>query len=171
MILDAVQAAEKLNREQAHRAELPIALNTQVYANSQKTKPPYFELQDFCFFRPQEVDSKIPSDVCDAIFEMANQRVLPGWALALAPIEEMEKGRRGNPVTKPRLWMARGVALILPRISGNSVSAGMALIDNELVQQGFITLFDVDSEESHKVLISSTSNACETNINWPLIEN
>lgn len=131
--------------------ELPIAQLTAVYANSQKTKPPYFSRDDFCLFRPR--NNQISPEVCSAIVVLVESNELPGWLFALLPdYQEIESGAQGEP-PEDAIWMAKGTALICPRYSASGVRAGMVVCENPGAYE--IELYD-NKGYSKKVKIVTT---------------
>jgi hypothetical protein len=143
-VFQALSEGQKWEREQRHAYELPVAQLTSVYANSQKTKPPYFNTSDFYFFALED-ECTINVDVCATFLAIANDQRLPSWVLGLSPMEEIEKAKAGR-VAKTRMWMCRGLALICPNLEEGTLTAGMAVIDDNC-PVGEVEVFDVDSGE------------------------
>lgn len=166
-MLQALEQGKQIEREQDHRKELPTALSTSIYANSQKTKPPYFSPVDFCFFHNPE-ESRIPSDICDAFTELSRDEMLPTWALEYAPVEDLRKNVKGTKTVRSRAWMTKGLIVVLPVTSGNLVS-GMA-IASEDVPSGKITLWDIDTQEAHTIVVPpGTEPGSNLNSKWILL--
>ena len=146
-----------------HKYELPIARNTQVYVNSQRTKPPYARELDFCFFTPPD-QALIPAETCDTFFSLVEDGTMPAWVIALAPVDELEKNKQDKPTQRPRLWMSLGLALIAPKSNGEYVNVGMAIMDAGSIKTGVVTVWDADSDEAIDVIIESTENSVETEL-------
>jgi hypothetical protein len=141
---------QKWEREQRHANELPIAQLVSVYANSQKTKPPYFKTSDFYFFAPEE-ECQVNQDVCATFLSISDDQLLPSWVLGLSPMEEIEKVKAGR-VAKTRMWMCRGLALICPNLDEGTLTAGMAVIDDNC-PVGEVEVFDVDTGEGYMIRV------------------
>lgn len=82
-VLNGFWVMQKLHMNELHEQELPIALNTSVYANSQRdpksNKKPYSPY-DFTFYRPQETEG--PAGYYAACYVQALElKRLPSWAL------------------------------------------------------------------------------------------
>lgn len=107
--------------------------------------------------------------LCDAFAELLNEQIVPTWAVAIAPIEDLLKNKKGDKVPRPRLWMTRGIALFLPRYSSGSVFVELAVYDWSLAKTGLVTLWDIDSSESYEVLINNSSNDYETKISLDVL--
>lgn len=167
--MQALDAGQKLEREALHKAELAVARNTQIYANSQRTKPPYANVLDFCFFTPPDA-VRIPSSACDAFAELVAVDLMPAWAIALAPVDELRRGEKGQIVRKPRLLMCRGVALLAPHIMKDSLFVGLALLDDELVKPGdVVEVYDLDSPASYAIAVPDPMNAVESECYFELV--
>lgn len=124
--------------QELHLRELPIAQLTAVYANSQKTKPPYFSRDDFCLFRPR--NNQLTPEVCSAIVSLTESNELPGWLFELIPdYQEIELGATGEP-PEEKIWMTKGVALICPKYSASGVRAGMVACETPGIFE--VDLFD-----------------------------
>lgn len=132
-----------------HKTELPIAQLTAIYANSQKTKPPYYSPAELCIFTPKE--DKIPTLVCNTFINLAETSDLPVWALVLAPVSELESGANQKEVAKPRCWTSHGICLVAPQISAIGLKIGMALTNGK--KSGRINFFDVDNNQVYEVIV------------------
>lgn len=88
----------KARRKELHELEMPVALNTAVYANSQrdqkKASKPLGPL-DFCIYKDEE--SNGPSSYYAACYmHMVERKELPPWALfCLRDIASSAKGSAG----------------------------------------------------------------------------
>lgn len=149
LVFEALAQAQKLELERLHKMEMPIAQLTAVYGNSQKAKAPYFKTSDFYLFAPRE--SNFSPNTCATVLSLLEDKKLPPWALQLAPMEEIEGGNQGN-VTKPRMWMVRGLALICPSLNQGSLSATLALVEED-APSGEVVVFDVDSGDEHTIFV------------------
>lgn len=167
--MDALETGRKLEQESLHKYELPIARNTQVYANSQRTKPPYSKATDFCFFTPEN-STRIPSDICNAFLSLVREGVLPGWVVSTTPVEDFKGGCNDDPVRRPRCWMSRTVVLIGPRKSKDTVHAGAAILDPLGAESGKVTVWDVDSNQAIDIIIPESSQKFELDVVWEIVE-
>ena len=149
-MFQALSEGQKWEREQRHANELPVAQLVSVYANSQKTNPPYFKPSDFYFFAPED-ECQINQDVCVTFLSISNDQLLPSWVLRLSPAEEIQKAKAGR-VSKPRMWMCRGLALICPVLEDGVLTAGMAVIDDNH-PVGDVEVFDVDGDGDQSYMI------------------
>ena len=167
--MDALEAGRKLEQESLHKYELPIARNTQVYANSQRIKPPYAKATDFCFFTP-EISARIPSDTCNAFLSLVREGVLPGWIISTCPVEDFKGNSNDDPIKRPRCWMSRTVALIAPRKGKETVHAGAIMLDPLGAKPGKVTVWDVDSGQAIDVVIPESSQKFELDVVWEVLE-
>lgn len=140
-----------LEKERSHRNELPIAQNTAIYVNSQKTKPPYSSPLDFCFFSSGD-EGKVNSEVCDCFLSLSRDGLLPSWVLEVAPVEDIRKNAKGEKVTAVRAWMTKGLLLLLPKMNLSAVKSGMILASVEH-PVGKTTLWDVDTKKAYDLII------------------
>lgn len=164
LVLQALESGNELKREQAHSAELPIAQLTAIYVNSQKTKPPYARLYDFCLFK-SEGESLIPPEICDTFLKLVDDNDIPSWAISLAPLDEIRKGKGNGRVMYPRLWMCRGLALIAPRLEEGVLTAGIVVAEDDH-PFGEVEVWDVDTQKSHTLRIPENLPASTTEVAW-----
>lgn len=151
--------------QELHLRELPIAQLTAVYANSQKTKPPYFSRDDFCLFRPR--NNQLSPEVCSAIVALAESNELPGWLFEIIPdYQEIEINSTGTLPPEEKIWMTKGTALICPRYSASGVRAGMVVC--EIPGNFEVDLFD-EQGYSKRVRIS-TSEVVEYDVLFEVIQ-
>lgn len=149
-----------------YKQELPIAQLSAIYANSQKTKPPYYSPAELCIFTPKE--DKIPTVICNTFVNLAETMDLPVWALVLAPVSELESGANNKDIAKPRCWTSHGICLVAPQISAIGLKIGMALTDGN--KSGKVTVFDVDSNQSYEIVVPSDLKAgAYLDVVWELI--
>ncbi|MEW5857382.1 MAG: hypothetical protein AB1861_08375 [Cyanobacteriota bacterium] len=165
--MQALSEGKLLERESAHRRELPTALNTSIYANSQKTKPPYYAPLDFCFFQAPD-QGRIPSPVCDCFLALHREELLPAWSLEVAPVDELQKNTRGEKFEGVRVWMTKGLILLLPSREGQLVHIGMVLAGEEC-PSGKVTLWDTDSSVSHQVIVPKGVTGASFDVKWMVV--
>lgn len=85
--------------------------------------------------------------------------------MGLSPVEELQKAV-GGVVTKPRIWMVRGMALVCPQLENGLLTAGMVVIDDN-APTGLINFIDIDSGQVHQILIPSKfEEACLFDVLW-----
>lgn len=168
MVQHALKWGQKIEQEEAHRNEIAIAQLTSVYANSQKLKPPYTSPADYFHFRPKE--NGIPSWICNTFFDLSQSGDLPGWVISLAPVSELQRDRNDDPVSRPRLWLMRGIAAIAPRHTAFGLKVGMALIDED-IKPGRYRLWDIDTSEDYLVEVSGfVQSGAYFDLVWEIIE-
>lgn len=129
LILAAYKSGSQIEKERHYRAELPIASLHATYYNSHrdpdKSKP--IKVQDLCYFKSDE-QSRIPTIVGDTFFSLIRDKVMPQWALAIAPLEELRTLKRGLAVSYPRALIGKGIIIFNPRINEDTVEGSYALI-------------------------------------------
>ena len=114
-VLRGFHSLQRLHREALHEAELPIALNTAVYANSQrdpKSQKKAFSASDFAFYQP--IDDSGPSSYYAACYmSLLKNKKLPTWALfCYKDMADSDRGLTPGPVSA---LMAEDAILIGPR--------------------------------------------------------
>lgn len=162
LIYEALANGEELEKRNAHFHELPIALNTAVYSNSQRTKPPYASEKDYCFFQPVNL---LPSEVCDCFQALIDEEILPTWCLEFAPVDELKKNRKEKVIAAPRAWMWQDLVLLCPRFEGRILTIGMAIASDEH-PVGRTQIEDVDSGEVHTIIVPPKISGATTNAKW-----
>lgn len=167
--MDALEAGRKLEQETLHKYELPIARNTEVYANSQRLKPPYAKASDFCFFM-SDTSARIPSDTCNAFLSLVRDGTLPSWAVSHSPVEDFKGNRNDDPVRRPRCWMSRTVTLISPRMGKGTVHAGAAILEPLDAKPGRVTVWDVDNNQAIDIIVPDSAKQFELDIVWEVLE-
>lgn len=153
LILQALEYGAKLHAEELHLQELGISTLISVFVNanrSPKSKPA--KPTDFCYFKPTEISAKIPTQAADTFFELVKEGLLPGWAVGIAPIDNLRAAQKHKAVLRPRAWIGEGVLLVQPRLHANRVKVQFALIDCERSQ---IEVEDVDSGLRFRVDLGS----------------
>ena len=114
-VLKGFYRLQKTRRQELHELELPIALNTAIYANSQrdpKSQKKPFSVLDFTFYQPSEGNG--PSAYYAACYmHLLKAKQLPLWALfCYKEVAQSERGVTAGPI--PAL-MAEDAILIGPR--------------------------------------------------------
>ena len=116
-VLTGFVKAQRLRRDELHELEMPIALNTAVYANSQRdpksSKKPAGPLE-FALYRP--LDREGPSGYYAACYIAAlKSKLLPPWALfCYKEIAPSANGRAG----RLTILVSEDAILIGPRREG-----------------------------------------------------
>ena len=142
MILQAIEQGEKLEKERLHLSEIGIAQLTAFYYNSQKTKPPYKNVEDFCFFKPRQ---GLPEKLCNTFRNLLDATLVPAWCAIELPIVELENGATdGRPAT-PRLYSAPGIFLVAPEVYEETIVVAMAAFDEGILPGQYYLAFNVDN--------------------------
>lgn len=155
----------KLQREELHLHELGIAALSALFVNANRDpkKGQPVKPSDFFNFKQDEDLPKIASVCCDTFFSLVADQKLPQWALVLAPTESLLADRRQgvvrgglredfshNTSSLPRAFMRKGVLLVAPSITNNTVKAGLAIIDQV---EGKVSVIDVDIGTVHTIFV------------------
>lgn len=132
----------ELRRAELHELELPVALNTATYANSQRDpksqKKPYVVL-DFTFYQPTEGTG--PNAYYAACYmQLLKKKQMPSWALfCYKDVAQSDKGVAPGPIFA---LMAEDAILIGPRKINGSVTG--LLIAQESASGQVRTFRDTD---------------------------
>ncbi|WP_445634540.1 hypothetical protein [Nostoc sp. DSM 114161] len=120
----------KLHREELHLGELGIATLTSCFVNSNRDpKSEAAKPSDFFYFTPVEDEGdRIPNTAANAFFALADAGKLPGWCVAIAPVDKLVKSRNGVAVN-PVVWVGEGVVLIQPTIDNGLVRFPLGFVD------------------------------------------
>ena len=121
-------------------------------------------MYDFCLFKA-EGESLIPPEICDTFLKLIDDNNIPSWAISLAPLEEIQKGKGNGRIVYPRLWMCRGLALVTPRIEEGVLTAGIVLAEDDH-PVGEVEVWDVDTQKSYQIQIPANLPASTTEIAW-----
>lgn len=153
LILQALEHGARLQSEALHHQELGIATLTSCFINANRDpkKGEPSKAADFYYFQPKDHKIKIPAAACDAFFALTKENKLPGWAVAIAPIDII-RANKGNGKPLPgrvRAWSGDGVLLIMPHIDGDLVRCPLAFIKTK--RQGTILLRDVDAGTAFQI--------------------
>jgi len=161
--MSALEWGARLERERLHSSELPVAQLCAAFLNSQKLKPPYYGISDLCLFTPKS--DGIPSWVCDCFASLIDSEDLPSWVMELIPLSAILAGSASpGTAVKPRLWIAKGVALIGPRAVPGGIRAGAAVSDGAV--RGAVRLFDADNMSARTVIVPALSSGCYFDSFW-----
>lgn len=137
--MQALHYGAKLHREELHLAELGIATLTSCFVNSNRDpKSEAAKPADFFYFTPTDDEGdRISSAAANAFFALADAGKLPGWCVALAPVDKLAKSRNGDPCT-PVVWIGEGIVLIHPVIDDGLVRfpLGFVQASGEIVADG-----------------------------------
>lgn len=153
LILQALQHGAKLQSEELHLQELGIATLTSCFVNANRDpkKGEPSKASDFYYFQSKDQKIKIPAPACDTFFALTKESKLPGWAVAIAPLEII-RANKGNGKPLPgrvRAWSGNGILLIMPHIEGNVVRCPLALVKTK--RQGAVSLRDVDAGTAFQI--------------------
>jgi len=119
----------ELERAELHKYELPIALNTAVYANSQRdpksSKKPLSPL-DFSMYKP--IDAEGPSGYYGACYmHLVEKKELPSWALFC--FKQVASSARGTAGGRYALF-AEDAILVGPRNTENGVKGFLIALES-----------------------------------------
>lgn len=153
LILQALEHGAKLQCEQLHHQELGIATLTSAFINANRDpkKGEPAKASDFYYFQPKDQKIKVPAPACDTFFALTKENKLPGWAVAMAPMDIL-RANKGNGKPLPgrvRAWVGKGILLIMPIVDGDTVRCPLAFISTN--RQGSIALNDVDTNTLFRV--------------------
>lgn len=156
LILQALEHGAKLQRDELHMQELGISSLCALFVNANRDPKKGKPAKPADFYRFKDADNKLPAIACDAFFSLIDDRKMPGWAVGLAPIDELRRDRLFNPVRKPRALVGDGILLLCPNIGDSQISAAMAIVDST---GGVVEVCDVDSDQRYNVLIDAVEEA------------
>ncbi|MBD2489011.1 hypothetical protein [Aulosira sp. FACHB-615] len=111
--------------------ELGIATLTSCFVNSNRDpkKGEPVKPSDYFYFTPTEgSDIKISAVAANAFFALADAGKLPGWVVAIAPVDKLLKARTSDPI-KPLVWIGEGLVLLQPRVEDGVVKFPMGFVD------------------------------------------
>lgn len=167
LILSALEHGEKILAQKMHLKEIGIAQLTAVYANSQKLKPPYFTVKDFCHFWPK--DEHFSFEICQNILSLIEDNLLPDWVLSYLPINELGHRDRSFTVKKPRAFANPWIYILSPIITENNwINAPLAFIDSPKEKNAEI--YDLDNDEKYVVALPGSIDSINRDIQWELID-
>jgi hypothetical protein len=128
--LQALHYGAKLHREELHLAELGIATLTSCFVNSNRDpKSEAAKPSDFFYFTPTgDEGERISSTAANAFFALADAGKLPGWCVAIAPVDKLAKSRNGDPCT-PVVWIGEGLVLLQPIVDNGLVRFPLGFVD------------------------------------------
>ncbi len=128
--MQALHYGAKLHREELHLAELGIATLTSCFVNSNRDpKSEAAKPSDFFYFTPADDEGmSINSDAANAFFALADAGKLPGWCVAIAPVDKLAKSRNSSPCT-PVIWVGEGLVLIQPVVDDGLVRFPLSFVD------------------------------------------
>lgn len=120
----------KLHREELHLAELGIATLTSCFVNSNRDpKSEAAKPSDFFYFTAADDEGeRISSAAANAFFALADAGKLPGWCVAIAPIDKLSKSRNGIAVN-PSAWIGEGLVLLQPIADDGLVRFQLGFVD------------------------------------------
>ncbi|MFN6572382.1 hypothetical protein [Dendronalium sp. ChiSLP03b] len=114
-----------------HLAELGIATLTSCFVNSNRDpkKSEAAKPSDFFYFTPAEDEGeRISPAAANAFFALADAGKLPGWVVAVAPIDKLSKSRDGVTVN-PVVWVGEGLVLIQPSVEDGLVRFPLGFVE------------------------------------------
>lgn len=122
-----------------HLAELGIATLTSCFVNSNRDpKSEAAKPSDFFYFTPVEDEGdRINPIAANAFFALADAGILPGWCVAIAPVDKLTKFRNSDSVN-PVVWVGEGLVLIQPSIDNGLVQFLLGFVEasGEIVTSG-----------------------------------
>ncbi|MEH1808468.1 hypothetical protein [Nostoc sp.] len=137
--MQALHYGAKLHREELHLAELGIATLTSCFVNSNRDpKSEAAKPSDFFYFTPaDEEGASISSTAANAFFALADAGKLPGWCVAIAPVDKLAKSRNSDPCT-PVAWIGEGLVLLMPVVDDGLVRFPLGFVEanGEIVTDG-----------------------------------
>jgi hypothetical protein len=155
---------EKIERRYVHLTEQPIALNSAILSNSQRTKPPYAQPADFFIFEPK--GKELPTELCDTFMALLREEIIPSWSIEFVPVDKLKEGAKGRSISTPRAWMCKGLILFLPRTTeGNLLQIEMVIAESDH-PVGKTQLWDVDSGESFSVIVPPEIEGVNFSVKW-----
>lgn len=128
--MSALHYGAKLHREELHLAELGIATLTSCFVNSNRDpKSEAAKPSDFFYFTPADDDGeRISSTAANAFFALADAGKLPGWCVAIAPVDKLAKSRNSDPCI-PVVWIGEGLVLLMPVVDNGLVRFPLGFVD------------------------------------------
>ncbi len=151
LVVQALEWGAKIRHEELHLQELGIAQLTAIYFNSKRdSKQEALKESEFYHFAPQD-GPQISPLACDTFFSLSRDGLLPGWAIALAPINQMRSRRANGAVPQVRAWLGTGILILNPRIRGSQVYSPFVLIDESVL--GVCHLQNLDTEKPFVVQV------------------
>ena len=73
---------------------------------------------------------RISATVADAFFALADSGRLPGWCVAIAPVDKLSRVRSGKPCN-PTVWIGDGVVLVNPVVRDDLVRFPLGFVESE----------------------------------------
>lgn len=151
MIEQAIAEGEALAKESLHLQELAVAQLTAFYFNSQKAKPPYGKVEDFCFFKERTMH---PPEVYIAFQSLLQEQKVPSWSVSILPASEMEATKVIGKPPKIRLFSAPGIFILAPKIDGKYIESPMAAFDDDVIKGCYTRVYNIDDvSESYQIWI------------------
>lgn len=140
-----------MERERLHMEEQGIALLSALFVNSNRdpAKSQPAKQADFYHF-PANTHQQLPGGACDAFLSLTREHKMPGWVMAIAPIDSIRANKRDGVILKPRAWVGETLCLIQPRIEGGKVRAGLAFVE----EAGMAWVGDPDSGTQFRVVVT-----------------
>lgn len=99
-------------------------MNSNRDPKSEAAKP-----SDFFYFTPAEDEGeRISSAAANAFFALADAGKLPGWCVAIAPVDKLAKSRNSDPCN-PLVWIGEGLVLLQPVADDGLVRFPLGFVD------------------------------------------
>lgn len=153
VILSALDYGAKFQKSELHLNELGIASLCALFVNANRDPKKGNPAKPSDFYRFADADDKLAGYACDAFFSLVSDNLLPSWALAIAPLDELRAMRKFDSFPRPRVWLAEGVMLICPHFSGDRVVAPLAIVNHP---GGVVQVCDPDGDRVYDLLLEST---------------
>ena len=168
MILQALEMGAKLRQEKLHLRELGIATLNACFVNANRDtkKGEPSKPSDFFYFQVSEdKKAEIPSAAADVFFSLISDEILPGWSLGIAPLDQLRKVKKDNPVVHPRAWVGEGVLLLLPVVEESIVRSPLAILDGV---SGLVSVCDIDSGTAFTIVVETSDRRWVLDAEIPL---
>jgi hypothetical protein len=131
---------------------LGIATLTACFVNSNrdpKKSQPAKPQEFFYFWKQPEDEVQIPPIVASVFFEMLAEKLVPGWVVAMAPIDKLRKAKPQNSIKLSgiRALSGDGAFLLLPSFEGENIKARLAFVEDATCTE----VRDIDSGAVYKL--------------------
>lgn len=159
--MQALHYGAKLAQEELHLQELGIATLTACFVNSNrdpKKSQPAKPQEFFYFWQKPEDEVQIPAIVAAAFFELLAAKLIPGWVVAMAPIDKLRKAKPQSniKVSGMRALVGDGIFLLLPSVSEGVIKARLAFVEDSNCSE----VRDVDNGAIYKLRTKDCPAPC-----------
>jgi hypothetical protein len=148
--LQALEYGAKFEREVLHMHELGVATLSALFANANRDPKKGQPAKPADFFYFQDTSKiKIPAAAANAFFLLIGDDKMPGWAVAIAPVADLQASRTGKAVALPKGWVSEEAVMLAPRVKNGAVRCPVAFIQS----CGAVMMQDADDGAVHWVQI------------------